>query len=60
MMPDFRCDHVPPCDGLPGHQERQRGDLRKARAARAAMLRNQRGRTRAMQVLPGMMRRRGP
>ncbi len=59
-MPDFRCDHVPPCAALPGHQARQRGGIRKARAARAAMLRVRRGRRRAMQVPPGMMRRRGP
>jgi len=42
---------------LSGHQERQRGDIRRALAARAAMLRNRRGRARAREVLPGMMRR---
>jgi len=49
-VPDFRCDHVPPCPGLPGHQALQRAAIRKAVAARAAERRRRRGSRPAPQV----------
>ena len=49
-MTDFRCDHMPPCASLPGHQALQRAAIRKAAAARAAERRRGRGRRPAAQV----------
>jgi len=55
-MDEPGCRHVPPCPSPAGCRERQRDEYRRAVAARAAFLRNRRGRRRARRVLPGMIR----